>query len=337
MNLHPELTGTSAIFLALVAAFMWGTWPVSLKYLGDYPIDGFFITLFTTSLVLVWAVGFLLDRSALVENIASVAASDPLRVIVTFVCGAIYVQGIRLGLTVISLIGLSLSQPIQSATLNLATLAVTITVGGVPSGISIPILTLATMILIAAVLVSLLAGHYRSQAQAIDPHAAGEYVPMMAIWKSLGLVLISSLLIITYPFALSFGLQSTSQPNGMQVLPFMAVLATGAFLGSLLGSGTVLTVRHQWHHVWSAGFKLHKFGIGSGIFHYGGNILQAFATAFLSAAVSFPLGITAGLWTQMWGLVYGEFRGSPRRTYVALFSAIALYILGAYLIASMLN
>ena len=46
-----------------------------------------------------------------------------------------------------------------------------------------------------------------------------------------------------------------------------------------------------------------------------------------------PLGITAGLWTQMWGLVYGEFRGSPRKAYVALAGGIILYIIGAYLIA----
>jgi hypothetical protein len=228
MNFDPELSSGTAIVLALIAAFMWGTWAISLKYLGDYPIDGFFVTLFVTSLVFVWAVGFLFDREALLENIQTVWSSDPSRVTVTFVCGVIYVFGIRFSLTVMSTIGLALAQPLQSATFNLASLAVTITVGGVPSGVSIPMLVLATLILIAAVIVSLLAGQFRSQAQAAHP-GHSQYVPMSAIWRSLGLVLPSGLLLLAYPFGVSYGLQSTSQPEGMAVLPFMAVLATGAF------------------------------------------------------------------------------------------------------------
>jgi hypothetical protein len=333
MNFNPQLSGGTAIVLALTAAFMWGTWAISLKHLGDYPIDGFYFTLFATSLIFVWGVGFLFDGAALLGNIATGWASDPARVLVTFVSGIIYVFGIRFSLTVMNTIGLSLTQPLQSATFNLATLGVTIVVGGVPRGVSIPLLVLATLILIAAVLVSLLAGHYRSQAQGRQP-AHAQYVPMSAIWRSLGLVLLSALLILAYPFAVSFGMRSTTQTHGMMVLPFMAVLASGAFVGSLLGSGGVLTVRRQWHRVWSARFGIHKFGIWAGLFHYGGNIIQAFAAAFLSAAVAFPLGITSGLWTQLWGLKYGEFKDSPPRAYVALFGGVGLYI-GAYLIASM--
>jgi hypothetical protein len=335
MHFNPALSGGTAVVLALIAAFMWGTWAISLKYLGDYPIDGFYVTLFATSLVFVWTVGFVLDRDALLANIAQVWTREPIRVVVTLAGGLIYVFGIRLSLTVMSTIGLSLAQPIQSATFNLASLAVTITVGGVPSGVSVPVLILATIILIAAVVASLFAGHFRSQAQALQPHNKQHYVPMSAIWSSVGLVLLSSLLIIAYPFAVSFGLVSRTQSHGLAVLPFMALLATGAFTGSVLSSGLILTVRRQWRRVWTAGFRIHKFGIFAGLFHYGGNILQAFAASFLSAAVAFPLGITSGLWTTMWGISHGEFRGSPPRAYFALFAGVILYIIGAYLIAVM--
>lgn len=334
MNFNPELSGSTAVLLALVAAFMWGTWAVSLKHLGDYPIDGFYLTLFATSLILVWTVGFVLDRAALLANISAVLAAEPLRVLVTLVCGVIYVFGIRISLTVMSRIGLALAQPISSATLNLATLAITITVGGVPSGVSVPVLVLATIILIAAVLVSVLAGHFRSQAQATQLHL-GNHVPMSVLWRALGLMALSSLLVLSYPFAVSYGLHSTTQSHGLAVLPFMALLATGAFVGSLLCSGGILTARHEWHRIRSAGFRVHKFGIWAGLFHYGGNILQAFAASFLSAAIAFPLGITSGLWTQLWGLVYGEFRGSSPRAYLALAGGVILYVLGAYLISSM--
>jgi hypothetical protein len=115
----------------------------------------------------------------------------------------------------------------------------------------------------------------------------------------------------------------------------MAMLVTGAMIGSLMTSGTILTTTRQWHRVWRAGFKIHKWGIWSGLFHYGGNISHTFAASFLSAAIAFPLGITSGLWTQMWGLVYGEFKGSPPRAYIALAGGVILYIIGAYIIATM--
>jgi hypothetical protein len=334
MNFNPDLSSGAAVMLALFAAFMWGTWAVSLKYLGSYPIDGFYVTLFTTSLIFVWAVGFIVDSTALVTNITTVFAVEPLRVIITFICGTLYVLGIRFSLNVMKTIGLTLSQPISSAILNIAILFVTISIGGVPTGASVPILVLATLILIAAVLASLLSGHLRSRGSRAQ--VRNEFnVSRSVIWRVLGLTTLSSLLIVSYSFAVSFGMVSTTQPHGMAVLPFMAVLATGAFVGAMLCSGTLLTIRREWHQIWRAGFEIHKFGIWSGLFHFGGNILQAFASVALSAALAFPLGITSGLWTQLWGLRYGEFKGAPPKAYVALFGGIVLYIIGAYLIASM--
>ena len=96
----------------------------------------------------------------------------------------------------------------------------------------------------------------------------------------------------------------------------------------------ILTITQKWSAALAAPPSIHKFGLISGVCHFGGNIIHTFATASLSAVVSWPLGITSGLWTQGWGLVYGEFRGSPRRSYVALFLAIALYLIGTYLIAN---
>jgi hypothetical protein len=334
MNFNPELTSGAAVLLALFAAFMWGTWAVSLKYLGNYPIDGFYVTLFTTSIIFVWTVGLIVDRGALVGNIATVFNTEPLRVVVTFICGILYVLAIRFSLIVMKTIGLTLSQPISSAILNISILFVTISIGGMPKGASIPVLVLATLILIAAVMASLLSGHLRSRGSRAQ--VRNEYhVSRSVIWRVLGLTTVSSLLLVSYSFAVSFGMASTTQPHGMAVLPFMAVLATGAFVGAMLSSGTLLTIRREWHHVWSAGFDIHKFGVWSGLFHFGGNIIQAFASVALSAAIAFPLGITSGLWTQLWGLRYGEFKGAPPIAYVALFGGIVLYIIGAYLIASM--
>ena len=52
MNLDPNLSNPIAIAMSLLAAFMWGTWFISLKYLGNYPLEAFYLTLFSTSFVL---------------------------------------------------------------------------------------------------------------------------------------------------------------------------------------------------------------------------------------------------------------------------------------------
>ena len=85
------------------------------------------------------------------------------------------------------------------------------------------------------------------------------------------------------------------------------------FLGALLTSGLLLTVRRQWNYVFRASLRIHAFGIISGLFHYGGNIIHTIGTTALSPVISWPLGVTMGLWTQFWGLVYGEFKGASRR------------------------
>ena len=334
MNFSPELSKEAAILVSLLAASMWGSWFVSLKYIGKYPLDGFFMTLFTTSIIFVWGVGFLVDRGALLGNIISVLGNDPSRVVATLVCGVFYVVGMRFSLTVLSRIGLALAQPIQSSIGILIGTTITTLIGGLPRGVSIWRILLAALILIGAVIATMFAAEWRRQNESSNPGSGGMIVTRKDMQRAIGLIVIASFFSPAYPFALSYGLRSTTHPEGLAVLPFMALLATGAFIGCSLTCGVNLTRTHQWGVVRGAGFRIHKWGIGSGLFHYGGNIIHTFATAFLSSAISWPLGITAGLWTQVWGLVYGEFKGSPTKAYLALFAAFGFYIVGAYVIAS---
>jgi hypothetical protein len=334
MNFAPELTTGTAIFMSLLAASMWGSWFISLKYLGDYPIDGFYITLFSTSLLLVWTAGFILDGKALLTNLNEVWAVDSSRILVTLACGVLYVFGMRISLFVMDRIGLSLTQPIQASINILAGTAVAAFVGGIPAGLSVGKLVLGCLLLVGAVLVTMVAGNLRAKAQQVPNFQSKLIFTPKDLWQALALLTFSSLFIPAYTFAISYGLQSITQPYGMAVLPFMAVLVTGAFTGSLITSGVQLTRSRQWHRVFQAPFKIHKFGIGSGFFHYGGNIIHTYSTAALSSAISWPLSVTAGLWTTLWGFVYGEFKDSPRSVYLTLFAGIALYLLGAYTIAS---
>jgi hypothetical protein len=337
MNFNPELSTNIAIFMSLLAAFMWGSWFVSLKYLGNYPLSGFYITLFTTSIILVWGVALILDGPALFNNLSGVWNTDPSRILLTLLCGVLYVVGMRIGLIVLKTIGLSLSQPIQSSINVMVGTAVSALVGGVPQNVSIGWIAVAVLFLLGAVAASMLAGRWRTQSVSHELNPGGLSYSSRDLWRSLGLLVFSSLFIPAYTFGLSYGLKSVSQPNGMAVMPFMTMLASGAFIGACLTSGLELTLKKQWHLVWNAGFKIHRWGIISGLAHYGGNIIHTFATAFLSSVVSWPLGVTSGLWTQAWGLIYGEFKGSSRRTYIALFTGLGLYLVGAYIIAARMH
>ena len=80
-----------------------------------------------------------------------------------------------------------------------------------------------------------------------------------------------------------------------------AMLATGAFISAILISAIILTVRKQWRVAIQAPFSIHKWGILSGLFHYGGNIIHTYSTAFLSSAISWPLGISGGFCFEVGG------------------------------------
>jgi len=333
MNFNPQLTNGTAVFMSLFAAFLWGTWFISLKYLRNYPVYAYLITLFTTSFILVWIVGFILDGSQLIKNIIDVYKINSSYIIVTIVCGILYVIGMCFSMNVLKTIGLSLSQPIQSSVNIIVGTIVSGLVGGIPKSLSVSRIFISVIFLIAAVIASSIAGNLRAKAQK-DGHGTSTLIfTKKELWRSLGIVAIASAFVPAYTVAISYGLKSTTHPGGLAVMPFMATLVTGAFLGSLLYNGTALTIRKQWICLWQAPFAIHKWGIMSGIFHYGGNIIHTFATAFLSSVVSWPLGVTSNVWTQAWGMVYGEFKGFPRKVYIALFSGFALYLIGAFIMA----
>ena len=328
-NFDPQLSTSLAIFFSLFAAFVWGTWFIILKHLDDYPVDAFYMTLFGFSLVLVWGFAFAIDGPALLDNIRQMASAEPLRFWVVLGCGVLYVIGLRLTLTAMQMIGLTLTQPIYASANMLAGTLIAALVGGVPEGLSIPRLSLGVVLLLAAVAATMLAGRQRSAS------SSGEAVPgaKANLWKALGVLLASAALIPAYTLGLSYGLRSVSHPEGLAVLPFMALLASGAFIGALLSSGLVLTRQGQWGRLFHAHPRYLLYGLLAALAHYGGNIIHTFATARLSSVISWPLGFTSGLWTQMWGLVYGEFRGAPKVGYLWLAAGVLLYGLGAWLIA----
>lgn len=334
MNFDPNIPNLLAISMGLIAAVMWGTWFIVLKHLDDYPLEAFYVTLFVTSLVIVWGIGLLLDGEALWGNILFVWQADPSRIWITFICGVFYVVGIQLTLYVMQVLGLAISQPIQASINVIGGTALSAVIGGIPLGLSVGRIVISVSFLTAAMVLSMIAGNIRNASQKAANVVTGLTNDPAKIRNAVVMLIVSSLLVPAYTIGLSYGLKSVSQPAGLAPLPFMAVLCTGAFVGALLVSGTILTVRKQWGVFCKHGFKVHRLGIMAGFAHYGGNIIHTFATRNLSAVVSWPLGFTAGLWTSMWGLAYGEFKGSRKSAYVLLAAGMLCYLVGAFLIAN---
>ncbi|RQV95205.1 hypothetical protein EH221_06645 [bacterium] len=334
MNFDPFISSEVAIIMTLTAAFMWGSWFICLKYLDDYPIEGFYIILFSTSMIIVWGLGFLLDGSSLIQNLRDVWHANPSKVYVTFVCGFLYVSGMQFSLRVMRMIGLAISQPLSASISIIIGTLVSGIIGGIPEGMTILRIMLAAAFLLAAVYLTMKAGRIRNRDQAAANIDSGLPTDPAAIRQAIILLLISAIFIPAYSTGLSYGLKSITQPDGLAVMPFMTMLCSGAFTGALIICGTGLTIKKKWDAVIHAGFSKYKLGIISGFAHYGGNIIHTFATRHLSSVVSWPLGFTAGLWTQSWGLIYGEFKGASKKAYILLFSGFVSYLIGALIISN---
>lgn len=336
MNFDPIIPNHIAIGMGLLAASMWGSWFITLKYLGDYPLEAFYITLFSSSMVVVFSVGFLFDGRYLIGNIIDVLRIDPSRVIVTFVCGILYVLGMQFSLRVLRILGLAVSQPIQASIGIIGGTAISAVIGGIPESMTVARVSFAVVFLLTAVLLSIRAGILRNRAQKIGNINIGLSTDPKQIKKAYIMLVLAAVLTPAYTTALSYGLRSITQTRGLAVLPFMVVLCTGAFVGAFVVCGTIITKRKQWHVFVSFPFKIHLLGTIAGFAHYGGNIIHTFATRNLSAVVSWPLGFTAGLWTQLWGIVYGEFKGSPKKVYYIFGAGVACYIIGAMIISNVI-
>jgi glucose uptake protein GlcU len=67
--------------------------------------------------------------------------------------------------------------------------------------------------------------------------------------------------------------------------------------------------------------------------HYGGNIIHTIAIPQVSAAIAWPMGQAANIWSYIWGVLYGEFKGSSKKTYIILLSGILLFVVGVILLS----
>ncbi len=328
----------AAVFLILFASSLWGTWPIALKHLHGFPLDGFILTLFLSSWIFVWIVALIDTQGGVVAELEGVAHTHWSLLASTLAGGVMYQVGMRVWLFVIHTRGLIFTTSINSSvSLILGTLSSSIA-GGLPQGASVPLLAVGIAVLLLAIFTVTTATALREsafgrldRAPAHQEHAGPGKRPTVGV--ALGLCVISGLCTSAYPTAVALGLRSPLRPDGLSVLAFMAVLSTGAMLGALAGSGSLLTVRRQWGCLRRARRRSFGYGILAGLAHYGGNIINAFAVPVISPAIAWPMGTTSSLWGLAWGYVYREYKGAPRQIYLLQISGSIMFVLGIVILA----
>ena len=326
------MTQEVAILGGLFNAFLWGSWAVVLKKLRNYPLDAFFLGLYIFSFICVWIIALVALGEELFKEMAQVWQERPAVIIVALIAGATYDVGIRFTLTVFTSVGLSITAPIQSFMSLILGTSLAAIIGGIPAAISLLDLIAACLLFFAAAMATVQAQIWRDRtlfegAASQLRDALGERSKRL-LAKSILLVGLASAIIITYPLGLSYSLRAPGRDYGLTPLAFMIVLATGSLIGVALTSGAVLTLRRQWSLFLRAGWRMYRYSLIAAGAHYGGNLINAFATGALTAAVSWPIGTTSQLWTYVWGLATGEFKGAPRKSYLLIAAGAALYVAG---------
>lgn len=321
-----------ALAAGLFNAFLWGSWAVLIKKLRDYPLDAYFIALYIVSFALVWAIALLVMGGEVFSEIGQVWRMRPAIVYGALLAGATYIVGMRIMITVFSSIGLTVTAPIQTlANLVLGT-SLAAAVGGMPASISVLDLAVVCLIFLAASFTTIWAGEARDRARlSTAPLLEARNLTASnraALARNIALVCLSSVLVTAYPLGLSFSLKTPSNDLGLTPLPYSALLVCGSLVSALLLSGAVLTRRGQWSLLFRAGWRAQRYSVLTAGAHYGGNVINAYATGALTTAVSWPLGTTSQLWTYLWGLAAGEFKGAPRKSYLLIAVSAVLFLAG---------
>ncbi len=316
----------------LFNAFLWGSWAVVLKRLDGYPLDAFFLGLYISSFVFVWLLALAVLGQDLFREIAEAWRERAAGIIVALIAGGTFVIGVRITLTVFTSVGLSVTAPIQTFMSLILGTSLAAIVGGTPAALSNFDLMVTCLLLFAAAMATVWARIFRDRSlvSRATPQLRGDVAETSKrlIVKNMVFVGLASAIISAYPLGLAYSLRVPGRDYGLTPLACMIVFVTGSLVGALLTSGAVLTRRRHWSLFRDAGWRMHRYSIIAAGCHYGGNIINAFASGALTAAVSWPLGTTAQLWTYVWGLATGEFKGAPRKSYLLIACGGALYVFG---------
>lgn len=324
-----ELSQSSAVVILLFVTFLWGSWFQTVKHTGDYPIYVFLNWMYLFSILVVWIPIFLFEKKMIPDGVFHEITSDIPRAAIVFICGCIYAIGMQIQLSAVSRVGLILSTSITSTCSILSGVIVSAILGGVPEGASIVMILIAALFLVAGTIVCQVSGKMRDTD--IKKNEVVDTKIKVTVKDILKLVFVSAVLQPFFSVASSIGLKTDLRPNGFSSFTCMGILCLGAFVGTSIFSLIMITKAHLWDKVFHPTVKMSRIitmAIIAACCHFGGNLLNAVASPVVSVVIATGIGYSYGIWSYLWGMVYGEFSGAKKKTFVVLGFGILLFVIG---------
>ena len=331
------MSATVAIIGMVLVTFMWGSWFQTVKHIKDYPIIAYTFWLYFFSPIIVWTSILFLHKQMVPDGVLNEIAKYPGKAATVFLCGMIFAIGMQLQMGFVKKLGLILSTSVSASSNVLASTFITSFVGGLPEGASFPKILTASLMLIAATIICQTAGARRSK----DIHAGTEekeHVRKVKKSDILALALINALMLTAFPLSMSLTLKSGLRPEGFSSLTLMGILSLGAFIGSLIFTLSYLKKKGGMDRLfepWKKGNrKILVLAFISAVCHFGGNVLQSIFSPVISVPIATPMGTAYNVGSYFWGVLYGEFKGSSKRTYGVLILGVLFFIGGVLLLTS---
>lgn len=325
------MTAQLAIAGIIFVTFLWGSWFQTVKHLGNFPVHAFISVMYGISVIIVWAAIGLLGKQMIPSGIFSEISSSPGLTLAILGCGIVFGIAMQMHLTVVKRIGLILSTSVSATCAILGGTIISVLFAGIPEGVSVVSLFVASVLLILATITCQYAGICRDrEKKKVDEkkQSRGQDILLLAF---INLILMSS-----YPLANSIGLRSALNPDGFSSLTCMGILVIGAFAGSSLFTVILLCWEKESVAEIMAMIPLGKLFVLAAIAafcHFGGNVLHAIFAPVVSVAIATVIGNSYHCWSYIWGLIYGEFKGTSKKTYGILFGGILLFVAGVILLS----
>lgn len=317
-----------AIAGIIFVTFLWGSWFQTVKHIGSFPVHAFISIMYGISVVIVWLSIGLTGKTMIPQGVFQEIANSPGLAAAVLVCGIFFGIAMQLHLTVVKRIGLILSTSVSATCAILGGTIVSAVFAGIPEGVSVSVLFVASFLLILATITCQYAGICRDKEKEQQKE---EHVPSR-IGDVMLLAFINLILMSSYPLANSLGLQSDLNPDGFSSLTNMGILVVGACVGSSLFT-FILLRREKVEKGTVPISKLLILATIAAFCHFGGNVLHAVFAPVVSVAIATVIGNSYHCWSYIWGLVYGEFKGAGTKTYVMLFGGILMFVAGVILLS----
>lgn len=325
------MTTQLAIAGIIFVTFLWGSWFQTVKHLGSFPVHAFISVMYGISVIIVWAAIALLGKQMVPLGVFAEMRSSPGLALAILGCGVVFGIAMQMHLTVVKRIGLILSTSVSATCAILGGTIISVLFAGIPEGVSVVSLFAASVLLILATITCQYAGVCRdAEKQKVDEKQQSRAQDILL------LAFINLILMSFYPLANSIGLRSALNPDGFSSLTCMGVLVIGAFAGSSLFTLILLCREKESIAEVMASLpfgKLFMLASIAAFCHFGGNVLHAVFAPVVSVAIATVIGNSYHCWSYVWGLLYGEFKGTSKKTYGILFSGILLFVAGVILLS----